>query len=387
MKKFRVYITVVSTIIFTSAYSQVQFSEIDFREAVQKAKSENKLLMVDAYTEWCGWCKVMDKKTFSQPNVGEYVNPRFVSIKIDMEMGFGIDLAMKYRVSSYPHYLFFNGDGNLIGRFGGFVEPEPYLAMMEEIVNPNNYLNPLPEPMNFDLGFPEFYRNSFKKRKDRSYPSPEELQVFLDQHQEVTDELTWAVVSRFVNNGPYTEKIFSNKDELIQKYGKEEIMAKLSRIIFSDVKEAIKDSSQFDFELSLEKADRVLGEEAEPYKRRYRLYYFQMNKQWDNYADVGTELSLEKSEDHAGSLNQIGWNLYEKSDSEYALNSARKWMKQVVGQHPTYAYFDTYAAILYKLGEKNEAQAAVDKAIQLAIQEEVDHDETLLLKSEINALP
>src|SRR5690606_1955296 len=44
---------------------------LTFEEAVEKSKTEKRKIFIDVYTDWCGWCKVMDKKTFSEPAVAK----------------------------------------------------------------------------------------------------------------------------------------------------------------------------------------------------------------------------------------------------------------------------------------------------------------------------
>jgi len=56
-----------------------------WEEAIEANKLEKKKFLIDLYTDWCGWCKVMDKKTFSQKNVAKYVNEHFYAIKFDAE--------------------------------------------------------------------------------------------------------------------------------------------------------------------------------------------------------------------------------------------------------------------------------------------------------------
>ena len=54
-------------------------------QAAAKAKKENKLVFVDCYTQWCGPCKKMARDIFPDAKVGEYMNAKFVNLKIDME--------------------------------------------------------------------------------------------------------------------------------------------------------------------------------------------------------------------------------------------------------------------------------------------------------------
>ena len=83
--------------------------EKTFDEALSEAKKENKMLFVDCYTSWCGPCKMMATKVFTQDKVGEYFNARFVSIKIDMEKGEGPAMKDKFGVKAFPTFLFLDG--------------------------------------------------------------------------------------------------------------------------------------------------------------------------------------------------------------------------------------------------------------------------------------
>jgi thioredoxin-related protein len=54
-------------------------------EAEKLTNKEGKMYFVDLYTDWCGWCKVMDKKTFTDPQVIDYFNKNFHAVKFNAE--------------------------------------------------------------------------------------------------------------------------------------------------------------------------------------------------------------------------------------------------------------------------------------------------------------
>lgn len=58
---------------------------ISFEEAVKANTETPKLVMVDTYTDWCGWCKRMDATTFKDPKVVAYLGEHFYSVKFDAE--------------------------------------------------------------------------------------------------------------------------------------------------------------------------------------------------------------------------------------------------------------------------------------------------------------
>jgi len=58
---------------------------LTLQEAEQKLKTETRPILVDLYTDWCGWCKVMDKKTYSNQQLIKYLNQKFYVVKLNAE--------------------------------------------------------------------------------------------------------------------------------------------------------------------------------------------------------------------------------------------------------------------------------------------------------------
>ena len=56
-----------------------------WEEGIAKSKAENKKIIADLYTEWCGWCKKMDATTFHDAFIVDYINKYYVAIKFDAE--------------------------------------------------------------------------------------------------------------------------------------------------------------------------------------------------------------------------------------------------------------------------------------------------------------
>ncbi len=129
MKKIGLAVFMAAMALSLSA--QINFREGGFAEALEAAKSENKLVFMDCYTSWCGPCKLMASKEFVQEKAGEYFNPRFVSVKIDMEKGEGVELRKRYDVNAYPTLLVLNVKGELLCRHAGYLSVDELIDFAE----------------------------------------------------------------------------------------------------------------------------------------------------------------------------------------------------------------------------------------------------------------
>ena len=113
----------------------ITFAHVDFRSAKALAKKENKLIFIDAYTTWCGPCKLMSRTVFKEKVVGDYYNEHFVSLKVDMETAEGLFLGKRYNVTGYPTFLYLKPDGTLIKKTMGATNNGTFIGYAKTAVN------------------------------------------------------------------------------------------------------------------------------------------------------------------------------------------------------------------------------------------------------------
>jgi thiol-disulfide isomerase/thioredoxin len=100
----------------------------DWSAAQASAKAQKKLIMVDFFTSWCGWCKKLDQDTYTDAKVVKLAS-QMVSVKLDAEKE-GRQLAAKYSVQGFPTILFIDPAGELVGRIGGYLPPAGFAEEM-----------------------------------------------------------------------------------------------------------------------------------------------------------------------------------------------------------------------------------------------------------------
>lgn len=132
---FFILAVLISGIKNIQAQKGIEFRELNFEKALETAKKENKMLFLDAYTSWCGPCKKMAAEVFSQPAVGEFMNSRFVSIKVNMEKKEGRKLAERFGIKVYPTMLLIREDGVMHDKLIGGYPARQFIERIRKSVD------------------------------------------------------------------------------------------------------------------------------------------------------------------------------------------------------------------------------------------------------------
>jgi thiol:disulfide interchange protein len=108
------------------------FQKLSYDKALEKAKADKKLVMIDFYADWCGPCKQLDAKTFSEEKVQKFLKTNTIAIKVNVDDN--AKLSGKYKITAIPCLVFLDGEGKEVGRLLGFREAEKFLDEAGKIV-------------------------------------------------------------------------------------------------------------------------------------------------------------------------------------------------------------------------------------------------------------
>ncbi|MFA6079027.1 MAG: thioredoxin family protein [Candidatus Omnitrophota bacterium] len=117
-------------LLFASSLYAIAWRD-DIESVMKEAAESQTPVMADFYTDWCGWCKKLDSDTFSDPRI-EDLSRQFICVKVNAEKAPGA--ATRYGVRGYPTVIFFDCDGNVKNRIGGYEGPDRFASVMSSVL-------------------------------------------------------------------------------------------------------------------------------------------------------------------------------------------------------------------------------------------------------------
>jgi thioredoxin-related protein len=393
MKFIQTYVllTLLSNVVFAqntttkqeeTVADTVTFIHENFNKAIQKARAENKLLFVDAYTTWCAPCKMMDKKTFNDEDVATYFNEKFVNLKLDMEQGDGLTIQQRYKVAAFPTLLFLNGDGEVIHKALGFQDATQFLAIGKIALTSDQTFA------------------AWTSRYDKGDREPKFLKEYAEKLSEAYDDRRFVVAEEYLATQKdsfsmpnldfsmrFTEGVESprfpflvkNQKAFEKKFTKDEISLK--------IQELVTDFLMNDKNLpTLGRADSLIGfvypEKADRMTKNYRLSYYRMKGDRDNYAASAVKY-FKKYDDNPDELSETATTFLEQIEDKSLLSKAIKWAKRATKKQITVTNKMVVAQLLNKLGKTSKARSAAEEAVEIGKKLGQNYDEATKFLSEL----
>jgi thioredoxin-related protein len=140
MKKL-MYVLILATYFSTQILASGGIKWVTFDEGLTQAKTQNKFLLVDFFTDWCKWCKVMDEKTYSDAGVQKTISKNFVMARVNPEKPGTVHfMGQEYQnsqfaqaagVTGYPSTGIFSSDGNFITLVTGYLDIPKFNSLVK----------------------------------------------------------------------------------------------------------------------------------------------------------------------------------------------------------------------------------------------------------------
>ncbi len=351
----------------------ISFQPLSYSQALKLSEQSGKLIFVDCYTSWCAPCKWMEQNVFINDSVYTYYNTHFINLKIDMEKGEGVQLKDKFKVASFPTYLFLNESGDIVHRTASRMEASEFLQQGEIANSPALSYSALKKKYDEgDRSNSLLFRYTIVLQKVDQATSQkiEDELISKLSDEDLNSPLGWEIISKLARNendrlGKY---FLQNKSRFESLAGTKAVNSLTNRLGMSTMYQLIREKDKAHF------FDRLNEMKSDPDKKVQRNvamlemeYYLTVN-QPDSFVTVSNRAMHGILEYNDADLSFIARRAdYTGKENRIILNQALVLARKAVQLNPQeYSNQGTLASICLDLKLKSEGLIAAGKARELA---------------------
>lgn len=396
------------------ASGQINFKELTWAETNQmKSVHFNKPILFYFYFDGCGACNKMEKNTFQDPAVIEYLNNHYLCYKVNTIVDHKSFNDPFFNVKANPSFIFLNDSFCIQRKIAGYYEKNDFLevakSLFSKIEKSYAWYKDQYESGNTDKSFLLEYCNLLantyeldtihfnwyiENQKEDDLTTIENINFIFSycvfQNKCLIKCNSSAFKSFYANSELYYKQFDSIQvrtrqalimNECLLQYAKSHDSISFFELL-PDIKEYI--SSNTYYLQTKEGKTTMIFDIPVFYDKSLELYFYDLNRNSIMYniaLEQYTDLIWEDSE----ILNRASWYFVDGFNDPEKLKQAEKWITRSIELSQNYYNNDTYANVLFKLGNYKQALIIAQKAVSLAKVEGEDYSATTVLIEKIKA--
>ena len=405
----------------------ISFENGTWEETLKKAQQTGKPIFVEFFKTGSDSCDHMTKNVYVLESVGKAYNNKFICFRMDVQKDEYAKLAKKLEISKLPSFVFVNPDGMPLCISNGATSPGRFIAISEqamELKYNSETLSSLEKKYEAKKDDPVLLRSYIRKRSGIGLSNASLFDKYLQlipeesRTSETMLDLYYLEGKNLRINTPAYDNLKKNAAKINESLGNVDYM------LFCSIKNTVNDAALTKDEQALATAMSAFDQFPEQARvmQKDELYmmYYDMTKDVDNYMKYAAsycknyllkisdaqiekknkeslqvvedlikagslpisnealitrtrnEATLAESNKIGNELNRLSMEAFDKSTDKALLKSSLKWSKRSMEILPDEPRFiDTYAKLLYKLGNVNDALLMEDEAIKKTPKEDL----------------
>ncbi len=411
----KVSIALVCSLAFSlmlrGADTALLFRTVSYDKIFELARKEHKPIMLYFHFNGCGACVNMERTSFRDPEVIKFFNANFVNYAVNTMKGTGIEINKIYNVQLHPTMLFLNEKGEITDKIVGAFSPADFLQHGKDALDPQKTLSWFKKQYRRGKRDADFLLDYTHKLRDGyeldSFSINEYLNTQKDEDLSMEKNVKFIYQYAIHNTRicfPYGSRAYlfmkANKELFNKFFSEDQVETRLMFIVQDHVYQAIEKRDRSEFEKALE--DLKYFEKGVEYQYKEmdgrvtmwnsgkylvllaELHFYDAIKDEAGYQNV-LQQYLSKIWNDSEALNEIAWEWYEESYDDKRLEKGLECVMRSIELKSNYNNNDTYAALLYKLGQFEKAEKQAEIAIEIAKKQNEDYTATTELLSKIKS--
>ncbi|MGN6294264.1 MAG: thioredoxin family protein [Chitinophagaceae bacterium] len=371
-------ILLVTLLSCTNGFAQsLTTIEQDYQQALRLAAKDNKLLLIDFYTSWCVPCKKLDKLVFQNDSIKQILGKNYVLLRYNAEDDTVFNLSKKHHIFIYPSAVVLNKNGYVVNRNYGFSGEDfatlstsvlTFTSQSRELNDQNIFLKGYTNTIDIS-GYPKFYIDYINRINTK--PDPAVIRKYFSENRNIfSEEYFSTLIYIGADEVPpsVADSILKNKKRYTELYGEKEVESLLYVIVRSKFDKAIAEKNQLLFDDAVLYVVKTLHEGYAATIQSFKTEFMLAQNKWAEVFRINEELK-DKGGFSDESVNYFCWTVYKKCEDQQVIKQCLQWMKELTDRKPEYAYLDTYAFLLYKSGNKEQAKVIAKRALDAAKKE------------------
>ncbi len=369
MKRMFATATLAVLFLLNASAQGIEFFHGTWPEALAKAKSEQKLIFVDAFASWCGPCKRMAATVFPDAKVGDYFNPNFICLKIDMEKPENAEFAGKYPVSAYPTLLILDGEGKVVQKQVGATNPDGLIAFGQKALGKQD------NSVDYEKGYaegnrdPQFLLDYVRALNRAKKPSLKITNEYLNGQKDLTTPLNL----KFILEGAVEadsrvyDLLLKYRNQIGAQEGAEALNARISTACKNTLKKAIDFKSEELLGEAKTKMRAGLPDRADEFDAEAEMNFYTATKDAKKYLKAAQAFQKSTVKTNAAKLHDLVVALLRAfPEDKQVLDQAEKWAKTAAENGGLPEYYLTLADIYKRQDNPSKARNAAEKALKAA---------------------
>lgn len=351
----------------------IRFTNGTFNEALQAAAKSGKLVFVDCYTSWCAPCKWMEKNVFVNDTIHQYFNKQFINFKVDMEKGEGVSLRERYKVSSFPTYLFVDAKGNQVHRTGSRMSVQDFITEAKRASEPGSTLADMEKKFNGgdrSLKLLTDYAIVLQRVNGGQFDKVRSELISKVKEEDLNTPLGWTIIKTFARDeedklGTY---LIRHRQQFTAFADEAGIQAKLNQLASATMYGLIRQKRNGEFFDKLTLMLRDTSYAAQRNAVMLQIEYYLTNKNTEGFLAVARTAQAGAFRNNPADLSFVARRAgYQANGDTAVLKQAYEMARLAAILEPEeYSNQGTLAESCYALGLKEEGLKAARKARQLA---------------------